>query len=80
MTEPARNPVDRTEAGAQRLIKGVDLVILRQKLEALAGAAGSVRRVQCAQKPCNFGLFDETARGQTDLVDLLQQRPRPSEV
>lgn len=79
MTDSARKPVDRTEAGEQRLIAGVAPVTLRQKLEVLAGSAGSVRRGQCTQKPCDLGLFDETARAQTDLVDLLRQRPRPSE-
>ncbi|NNU17072.1 hypothetical protein HK107_12140 [Parvularcula sp. ZS-1/3] len=79
MTEPARTPVDQTEAGEQRLITGVAPVTLRQKLEALAGSPGSVRRGQYVQKPCDLGLFDETARAQTDLVDLLRQRPEPSE-
>ena len=55
-----------TPEGAQALVAGVPDVTTREKLEA---AFLKPLRGSCA--PCDTGLFDECARNQLDLLDLL---------
>ena len=55
-----------TDLGDQYLISGVAPVSLRQKLELIASLPLQPKRAS-QQKPCDIGLFDETARNQLDL-------------
>jgi hypothetical protein len=62
-----------TEAGAQRLVPGVRPVTLRDRLDLLARQPMAPRRnPKAEQKPCDHGLFDEAARHQIDLIDLIR--------
>ncbi|MEL6502817.1 MAG: hypothetical protein AAFQ10_00045 [Pseudomonadota bacterium] len=45
---------------------GYSPVTLRERLEAMGNAPLTPKRL-CVQKPCDVGLFDETARNQLDL-------------
>ena len=66
-----------TEAGAQTLVPGVRPVTLRDRLDLLARQPMAPRRNPSAQqKPCDHGLFDEAARHQIDLIDLIRAAER----
>jgi hypothetical protein len=66
-----------TEAGAQTLVPGVRPVTLRDRLDLLARQPIAPRRnPAAAQKPCDHGLFDEAARRQIDLIDLIRAAER----
>jgi hypothetical protein len=68
-----------TEAGAQTLVPGVRPVTLRDRLDLLARQPMAPRRnPTAAQKPCDHGLFDEAARHQIDLIDLIRAAERGS--
>lgn len=58
--------IEDTPVGPQYLIEGIKLVSLREKLEYLASMPVRSKRTR-AQKPCDIGLFDETARNQLEL-------------
>jgi hypothetical protein len=63
---------EKTDAGVQRLVRGVAPVTLGQRLAALARRPMRPKRNPYAeQKPCDLGLFDEVGRAQTDLLDLI---------
>jgi len=62
---PAATPTERTAAGEQRLIPGVEPITERQRLEAQAAAP--LRGGAAAAG----GLFDEAARNQLDLLDKI---------
>ena len=62
-----------TPVGDQILTPGVAPVRLAERLTLQLAAPIQPRRYRGPQKPCDLGLFDETARAQTDLVDLLRQ-------
>lgn len=55
---------EQTFVGEQMLVPGVSPVSVRERLQALAAAPLVSERFQ---KPCDLGLFDETARNQLDL-------------
>lgn len=64
--------MEKTRAGAQRLVPGVAPVTLAEKLSVLAQRPMRPKRNPYAeQKPCDLGLFDEVGRAQTDLLDLI---------
>ena len=62
-----------TAVGDQILTPGVVPVRLAERLALQLAAPIQPRRYRGPQKPCDLGLFDDTARAQTDLVDLLHQ-------
>ena len=64
---------EATDAGEQTLVPGVRAVTLRDRLEARMAAPMTPRRNPDArQRPLDIGLFDEAARRQLDLMDLLR--------
>lgn len=66
-----------TPVGAQTLVPGVAPVSLAEQLAYRLAAPLEPRRA-AAQRPCDIGLFDVSARAQTDLVDLARAaRPSP---
>lgn len=62
-----------TDAGSQRLMRGVAPITLRDRLSVLAAAPMAPR---AAQKSCDMGLFDLESRRQIDLVDELRRMNR----
>lgn len=71
---PSTNMIatEATEAGEQHLVPGIAPVTLSARLAMLASQPMAPRRNPTAtQKPCDIGLFDETTRNQTDLLDWL---------
>ncbi|MEL7279323.1 MAG: hypothetical protein AAGK79_03145 [Pseudomonadota bacterium] len=71
MTKPAttnasNTVVEQTHLGPQYVMDGYSPVTLRERLEAMGNAPLTPKRL-CVQKPCDVGLFDETARNQLDL-------------
>jgi len=61
-----------TEAGEQHLVPGIAPVTLADRLAMLAAQPMTPKRNPTpTQKPCDIGLFDETARNQSDLLDWL---------
>lgn len=61
-----------TKAGEQRVIKGVKPLTLRDRLAARAARPMRPKRNPHAeQKTCDHGLFDQEARAQTDIMDLI---------
>ena len=76
---PHAPETEPTEAGAQTLVPGVRPVTLRDRLELLARQPMAPKRNPAAQqKPCDHGLFDEAARHQIDLIDLIRAAERGS--
>ncbi len=67
---------ENTDAGEQRLQRGVAPINLRDQLAILAAAPMAPR---AAQKHCDHGLFDLEARRQTDLIDDLRRLNRQSQ-
>ena len=66
-TDRVSEPVtEDTPLGPQFVIEGYRPVTMRERLEAMGDAPLKPKRL-CAQKPCDLGLFDETARNQLDL-------------
>ena len=64
---------EATDAGEQTLVPGVRPVTLRDRLEDRMAAPMTPRRNPYAvQRPLDIGLFDEAARNQLDLMDLIQ--------
>jgi len=69
----ARFETETTPEGAQTLVPGVRPVTLRERLEArMAAPMAPKRNPNARQKPLDIGLFDEAARNQLDLLDLLR--------
>ena len=64
---------ERTDAGAQMVMRGVKPITLRDRLGVLAAAPMAPSAIQ---KLCDHGLFDMEARRQTDLVDELRRLDR----
>jgi len=86
--EPPPDKLPATETtpeGEQTLMHGVAPVTLRQRLDAVGArplTAGPTARqfwgaAPKTQAPCDHGLFDEVARAQTDLIDLIAILPNP---
>lgn len=63
---------ERTPEGVQVLVTGVRPVTDRDRLAVLAARPLAPAK---PQKPLNIGLFDEDARRQLDLADLLRASP-----
>ena len=64
---------EATPEGEQTLVPGVRPVTLRDRLEARMEAPMTPRRNPDArQRPLDIGLFDEAARRQLDLMDLIK--------
>lgn len=63
---------EKTPEGVQALVTGVRPVTDRDRLAVLAARPLAPAR---PQKPLNIGLFDEDARRQLDLTDLLRATP-----
>ena len=81
---PATPPAtETTPEGEQTLMHGGAPVTLRQRLDAVGArpltAGPTARQFWGAspkpQAPCDHGLFDEVARAQTDLIDLIATLP-----
>jgi len=72
-----------TPEGVQTLVPGVAPISLRARLDVMARKPMTPRRGPVLQKPCDIGLFDESARNQLDLIDALHAaentHPTPSE-
>lgn len=67
------NDSERTDAGEQRVIKGIKPLTLCDRLAARAARPMRPKRNPHAeQKTCDHGLFDEVGRAQTDIVDLIK--------
>lgn len=63
---------ENTEQGEQLLVSGVRPITLRDRLMVRAVQPMAPKRNPNAyQKPCNHGLFDDAARSQLDLLDLI---------
>ncbi|WP_017930668.1 hypothetical protein [Robiginitomaculum antarcticum] len=65
-----------TEVGEQTLIDGVCPVTMREKLTArtthpMVAGPSLGPNLNAPQKSCDIGLFDEVARSQIDLCDLI---------
>ena len=68
----ASRTTETTEAGEQHLVPGIAPITLADRLTVLAAQPMMPKRNPTAmQKPCDIGLFDETARNQSDLLDWL---------
>jgi len=82
-TRPPRDPAEApltcepTPVGSQTLVPGVAPVSLADRLAWRLAAPLEPRRA-ATQRPCDIGLFDATARAQTDLVDLALALSDPS--
>jgi len=64
---------EATPEGEQTLFPGVRPVTLGDRLALLAAAPIAPRRnPKAVQKPCDLGLFNEAARDQLDMLDLLR--------
>jgi len=64
---------EATPEGEQTLVPGVRPVTLRDRLEArMAAPMAPKRNPYARQKPLDIGLFDEAARNQLDLMDLIK--------
>jgi hypothetical protein len=62
-----------TPEGEQVLVPGIAPITLRDRLVArMAAPMTPKRNPDAQQKPCDIGLFDEAARDQCDLIDLLR--------
>ena len=59
---------ERTPEGEQFLVSGIAPVTDRERLELLAKRP---LRPSRPQRPFDFGLFDDTARRQLDLMDCM---------
>ena len=64
---------ERTDAGAQMVMRGVKPITLRDRLAVMAAAPITPR---VTQKSCDHGLFDLQSRKQTDLIDKLRRMDR----
>jgi len=62
-TAPA---TEATEAGEQMLMEGVEAITGAQRAQAAVDAP-----IEGGDAPMNIGLFDEAARDQTDLLDMM---------
>jgi len=72
-TPPPPLATEATPEGQQTLVPGVRPLTLRDRLEARMAAPMAPRRNPDArQKPLDIGLFDEAARNQLDLMDLIK--------
>lgn len=67
---------EETPQGRQALAPGVAPLTLHDHLALRLAAPAAPRRYQGLQKPCDIGLFDQVARSQTDLVDLVRAAER----
>lgn len=65
---PSRLKSETTDAGEQTLVPGVTPVKERERLQERTEAPLSPKS---NQKPCDQGLFNEAARAQIDIEDLL---------
>ncbi|MCT7376635.1 hypothetical protein [Chelativorans salis] len=66
-----------TPEGEQVLVPGIAPITLRDRLVArMTEPMTPKRNPDAAQEPCDIGLFDQTARDQTDLIDLLRAAER----
>ena len=73
MTDALQPSAEMTPEGEQTLVPGVEPVTLRDRLDWLARQPVEPKRNPNArQKPCDIGLFDEVARHQLDLLDILR--------
>tara|TARA_R110000787_G_scaffold42334_4_gene104127 strand:+ start:4599 stop:4835 length:237 start_codon:yes stop_codon:yes gene_type:complete len=63
---------EKTPEGVQVLVTGVRPVTNRDRLAVLAARPLAPAK---PQKPLNIGLFDEDARRQLDIADLLAAQP-----
>ncbi len=63
---------EKTPEGVQMLVKGVRPVTDRDRLTLLAARPLTATK---PQRPMNIGLFDDDARRQLDLTDLLRDSP-----
>jgi len=71
--QPLPFETEPTDAGEQTLVPGVRPLTLKDRLEARMAAPMAPRRNPDArQKPLDIGLFDEAARNQLDLMDLIK--------
>ncbi len=63
---------ETTEQGEQLLVCGVRPITLRDRLAVRAGQPLAPKRnPHVIQKPCDHGLFDDVARSQLDMLDLI---------
>lgn len=74
MTENTRpTATEITPEGEQVLVPGVAPITLCGRLVArMAAPMTPKRNPDVRQKPCDIGLFDQAARDQCDLIDLLR--------
>ncbi|WP_421950819.1 hypothetical protein [Pelagibacterium sp.] len=74
MTEDIRpTATEITPEGEQTLVPGVAPITLRDGLVArMAAPMTPKRNPDAQQKACDIGLFDQAARDQCDLIDLLR--------
>lgn len=87
MTDTPNRPTEATPEGVQFVAPGVRPVTLVDQLAVLAAQPLTPKRnPNAAQKPCDVGLFDEVARNQIDLLDVLRaassaapSTPKPKE-
>ena len=77
MTDAPDLPTETTPQGKQIVAPGVRPITLRDRLAVRAALSMTPRRNPNArQKPCNVGLFDEAARNQLDMIDLIRAATR----
>ncbi len=68
---------ETTQQGEQLLVSGVRPITLRDRLAVRALQPMAPKRNPNAhQKPCNHGLFDDAARSQLDMLDLIRVAER----
>jgi len=77
MTDAPTLPTETTPQGEQIVAPGVRPITLRDRLAVRAAQPMTPRRnPNASQKPCNVGLFDEAARNQLDMLDLIRAAKR----
>ena len=77
MTDAPEPPAETTPQGKQIVAPGVKPITLRDRLAVRAAQPIAPRRNPNApQKPCNVGLFDDAARNQLDMLDLIRAATR----
>ena len=77
MTDAPDLPTETTPQGEQIVAPGVKPITLRDRLAVRAAQSIAPRRNPNAQqKPCDIGLFDEAARNQLDMLDLIRAATR----
>ena len=73
MTDAPPLSAEMTPEGEQTLVPGVKPITVRDRLDWLARQPSVPKRNPNArQKPCDISLFDEVARHQLDLLDILR--------